>query len=59
MEEEQRKAFESVTFHSFVGRSLLRFQNGEYADVLVEDHWQSFQEGWEAALEYDRQKGLL
>jgi hypothetical protein len=30
----------------------VRKPNGEYLSTVLEDHWQTFQEGWDAALEY-------
>jgi hypothetical protein len=50
-----RKAFEEVCFPSF-GRTfaygLRRKPNGEYVSDALEDHWQTFQEGWEEAIKY-------
>ncbi len=50
-----RTAFEQVCFPNFgvtSGFSLRRKPNGEYASSTVEDHWQTFQEGWEEAIKY-------
>ena len=53
-----RKMFEQITLPSF-GTSdddyKLRKPNGEYVSGKIEDHWQTFQEGWEAAVEYVKQ----
>lgn len=48
-----RKMFEEVCYPNFsVGGnpSLARKVNGEYASDVLEDHWQTFQEGWECAI---------
>lgn len=50
-----RKAFESVTYESFGvtgGHGLRRKPSGEYVSDMLEDHWQTFQEGWECAIEF-------
>jgi hypothetical protein len=51
-----REAFERITGPAFFfgEQGDNRFQrkpNGEYANYHLEDHWQTFQEGWEAATE--------
>jgi hypothetical protein len=55
MNDPVRKAFEEVCFPSF-GRTfahgLRRKLNGEYVSDALEDHWQTFQEGWEEAIKY-------
>ncbi len=54
-----REAFESVCYPNFgvtSGHSLRRKANGEYVSDSLEDHWQTFQEGWECALEYLKNK---
>lgn len=62
-----RKAFESVTAQNFVGlscqydyergtKSFERNEKGEYIEAIIEDHWQTFQEGWELALEHLKNK---
>jgi hypothetical protein len=57
-----RQAFEEVCFPNFgvvSGYTLGRNNKGEYADGTVEDHWQTFQEGWEEAMNYLKQKDNL
>jgi len=57
-----KKAFEEITYPtlniagSHTGHGLRRKENGEYVSDLLEDHWNTFQEGWEAALEMLKQK---
>jgi hypothetical protein len=54
-----RKAFEEVCYPNFgvtSGHSLRRKSNGEYVSDSLEDHWQTFQEGWEEAIKYLQQK---
>lgn len=49
-----REAFERITAPAFVfdpNTRPARKPNGEYIKTLLEDHWQTFQEGWEAAIE--------
>ena len=52
-----RQAFETVSAPSF-GHELTFPKNkkGEYVNPILEDHWQTFQEGWEAAVEHIKQK---
>lgn len=50
-----RNAFEKVCYPNFgvtSGHSLRRNANGEYVSDSLEDHWQTFQEGWECAIEH-------
>jgi hypothetical protein len=50
-----REAFETVCYPNFVvtsGHNLRRKPNGEYVSDALEDHWQTFQEGWEEAVKY-------
>ena len=52
-----RKAFEEVTYPTFADRyNLLRKSTGEYSSSIVEDHWQTFQEGQEEAIKYLQSK---
>ena len=62
-----REAFERVSAQNFVGlpcdydyeqgtKSFLRNSKGEYTEAVIEDHWQTFQEGWELALEHLKNK---
>lgn len=49
-----REAFERICVPAFKSDSYgtgARKLNGEYAMATLEDHWQTFQEGWEAATE--------
>lgn len=47
-----RAAFEKTCVPNFGLLSLAteRKSNGEYLMTIVEDHWQTFQEGWEEAI---------
>ena len=36
--------------------SLPNFRDDESYDDTIEDHWQTFQEGWEAAVKFIQQK---
>lgn len=54
-----REAFERVTYPtlSVTGHGLRRrLDTGEYFSVNLEDHWQTFQEGWEEAIKYLKSK---
>lgn len=57
-----RHAFETITYSSLsiVGSKpaggLRRKPNGEYFSDLLEDHWNTFQEGWEAAIDHLKNK---
>jgi hypothetical protein len=50
-----REAFESITYltlnlaGSCTAYGVKRKPNGEYISDLLEDHWNTFQEGWEEA----------
>jgi hypothetical protein len=60
--EKIRELFENTTLPSFGGeegcvfhydagvREWIRKPTGEYFNPLLEDHWQTFQEGFEAAI---------
>jgi hypothetical protein len=55
MSDPMRDLFENMVYPSFgvtSGHSLRRKPNGEYVSDALEDHWQTFQEGWECAIEY-------
>lgn len=58
MRDPTREAFERVTVPAF--RPSLggtdRLPSGEYRDVTLEEHWNTFQEGWEAAVEFLKNK---
>lgn len=51
-----RGYFEEVTLSSFAHtkpyNTFKRNPNGEYVNGIIEDHWQTFQEGWASAVEY-------
>ena len=53
-----RKAFEEEVYPSFGGMShgLRRKPSGEYISDTLEDHWQTFQEGWELATKHLQNK---
>lgn len=50
-----RQAFENITYPTlqcagtYTAHGLRRKPNGEYMSDLLEDHWNTFQEGWEEA----------
>lgn len=53
-----REAFEEISLPSFplhLERGA-RYANGEYITPAIEDHWQTFQEGWEAAIKHLKNK---
>lgn len=52
MNERIRQLFESEVYPSFPGiaHGLRRKDNGEYVSDALEDHWQTFQEGFEIAV---------
>ena len=59
MNERIRELFESEVYPSFagtIGTGLRRNERGEYVSDALEDHWQTFQEGWECAIEYLKTK---
>lgn len=45
-----REAFERVSVPNFNPILAYRKPNGEYESGTLEDHWQTFQEGWEEAV---------
>mgnify|MGYP003351581964 CR=1 FL=1 len=53
-----REAFEKESAPSFGTTSEIIKKNskGEYKNPTVEDHWQTFQEGWEAAINHLKNK---
>lgn len=61
MDEIVREIFEKVSFPNF-GQfdSTITLQRsrttGEYKSAVIEDHWQTFQEGWEEAVKYLKNK---
>jgi len=59
MENAMRLAFEKVTAPSFGWDGVPNLQRdviGNYMDPQLEDHWQTFQEGWEEAVKYLKDK---
>ncbi len=57
-----RQAFENVTYPTlqyagtYTAHGLRRKPNGEYMSDLLEDHWNTFQEGWEEAIRHLKEK---
>ena len=53
-----RHAFETITYSSLniagspTAHGLRRKPNGEYVSDALEDHWNTFQEGWEEAIKF-------
>ena len=45
-----RQLFEEHSYPNFPGIILKRKNTGEYESDTLEDHWQTFQEGWEEAV---------
>jgi 1,2-phenylacetyl-CoA epoxidase catalytic subunit len=58
MTDQIRKAFEEVTYLTLraTGHGLRRRPDGQYVSDTLEDHWQTFQEGWEEAIKYLQSK---
>jgi hypothetical protein len=54
MNNQIRKLFEEKVYPNFfsTGHGLRRKPNGEYVSDSLEDHWQTFQEGWDLAIVY-------
>lgn len=53
----KREFFEKITCPNFgIYEVTKRKKNGEYLSDIVEDHWQTFQEGWDCAIEYLKNK---
>jgi len=54
MNNKVREIFEKFVYPSFdsTAHGLRRKQNGEYVSDILEDHWNTFQEGWEYAIAY-------
>ena len=52
-----RESFERISCPNF-GHDLefTRNSRSEYVNPALEDHWQTFQEGWEAAMEFLKTK---
>jgi hypothetical protein len=57
MKMEMREIFEQVTLMSFVPGEVdtARLANGQYRNPVIEDHWQTFQEGWEEGIKWFKQ----
>lgn len=49
-DKEIRKAFEKICVPSFGLNAFRSNIDGEYTNPTMEDHWQTFQEGWESAI---------
>jgi hypothetical protein len=49
-----RKYFEETTAVNFPDSAvkLIRNERDEYINTTLEDHWQTFQEGWECAIAF-------
>lgn len=59
MKDPVRESFETVCYPNFPGTGaykLKRKPNGEYISDSLEDHWQTFQEGWEEAVKHIQNK---
>ena len=41
---------------AFEAHTLPNFRNDEFYDDTIEDHWQTFQEGWESAIKFLQEK---
>lgn len=57
---DQRELFELICVPNFGitgSQNLNRNSKGEYIDPTLEDHWQTFQEGWECAIEHLKNRG--
>jgi hypothetical protein len=51
MNDHIRYLFETEVYPHFItGYALRRKSNGEYVSETLEDHWQTFQEGYELAI---------
>ena len=52
-----REIFEQITLSNFSEEEFdtTRLANGQYRNPIVEDHWQTFQEGWEEGIKWFRQ----
>jgi hypothetical protein len=58
MNEQIREAFECKCVPNFLETKdgLRQDQRGQYLNPVLEDHWQTFQEGWEAAIDHLKNK---
>lgn len=58
MNDPMREAFEETTLPQFPGHfdRGTKYPDDTYIDRSIEDHWQTFQEGWEAAIDYLKKK---
>jgi hypothetical protein len=56
-----RKEFERNCVPNFLETKdgLRQDQHGQYLNPVLEDHWQTFQEGWEAAIDHLKNKSNL
>ena len=57
MKLEMREIFEQTTLPNFSKEEIdtTRLANGQYRNPIVEDHWQTFQEGWEEGIKWFKQ----
>lgn len=52
-----REHFERITAPSFcLDEDYTILPNGEYKSPVIEDHWQTFQEGWESCVNFLKNK---
>ena len=56
MERQIRKAFEEVTCANFSMSQIPKNRAGEYMNPILTEHWQTFREGWEAAVDFLKNK---
>lgn len=52
----KRKYFEDVVISNFRKTNIGRNHRGEYTDPTIEDHWQTFLEGWDSAMDFIRKR---
>lgn len=52
-----REIFEQTTLPNFCKEEIdtTRLANGQYRNPIIEDHWQTFQEGWEEGIKWFKQ----
>lgn len=51
-----RDYFEKNVVWHFRHQDITRLHNGTYRDPIIEDHWNTFQDGWDFAIEYLKKK---
>jgi hypothetical protein len=52
----KRENFESMVLDNFRIKNLELNHRGEYQEPEIEDHWQTFQEGWDFAISFIRNR---